>query len=110
VSTGPEVKAFRRPHTPFSCPRWNAPIIKYDNLRFGRRLLLVTDALASRKGLNRSKLVALAIRQMLEREAESEATPVKGGAGVAAAIGADPQPPTPNSPPPTPHLPRLAVV
>ena len=34
-----------------------------------KRLLLVTDALAKRKGLNRSKLVALAIREMLEREA-----------------------------------------
>jgi len=53
-----------------------------------RRLLLVTDALARRKGLDRSKLVALAIRQMLEREAETEATPVKGARGVTTAIGA----------------------
>jgi len=34
-----------------------------------KRLLLVTDALARRKGLDRSKLVAKAIREMLEREA-----------------------------------------
>jgi hypothetical protein len=34
-----------------------------------KRLLLVTDALARRKGLDRSKLVAQAIREMLEREA-----------------------------------------
>src|SRR4051812_15504811 len=36
-----------------------------------RRLLLVTDALARRKGLDRSKLIAVAIREMLEREAKS---------------------------------------
>jgi hypothetical protein len=34
-----------------------------------KRLLLVTDALAKRKGLDRSKLIALAVREMLEREA-----------------------------------------
>jgi len=34
-----------------------------------KRLLLVTDSLAKRKGLDRSKLIALAIREMLEREA-----------------------------------------
>ena len=37
-----------------------------------KRLLLVTDALARRKGLDRSKLVALAIRELLEREASEE--------------------------------------
>ena len=34
-----------------------------------KRLLLVTDSLAKRKGLDRSKLIALAIRELLEREA-----------------------------------------
>lgn len=34
-----------------------------------KRLLLVTDSLAKRKGLDRSKLIAQAIREMLEREA-----------------------------------------
>ena len=38
-----------------------------------KRLLLVTDALARRKGLDRSKLVALAIREMLERDANANA-------------------------------------
>jgi len=37
-----------------------------------KRLLLVTDALARRKGLDRSKLIALAIREILEREAASK--------------------------------------
>ena len=37
-----------------------------------KRLLLVTDALAKRKGLDRSKLVAHAIREMLRREAEEK--------------------------------------
>ena len=36
-----------------------------------KRLLLVTDALAKRKGLDRSKLIAQAIREMLVREASS---------------------------------------
>ncbi len=37
-----------------------------------KRLLLVTDALAKRKGLDRSKLVAQAIREMVAREAAGQ--------------------------------------
>jgi hypothetical protein len=43
-----------------------------------KRLLLVTDALARRKGLDRSKLIARAIREMLEREASEKGHPTAG--------------------------------
>ncbi len=36
-----------------------------------KRLRIVTDAMAKRRGLDRSKLIALAIREMLEREAKA---------------------------------------
>ena len=43
-----------------------------------KRLLQVTDALARRKGLDRSKLVALAIREMLAAQATDENTAKNG--------------------------------
>lgn len=49
-----------------------------------KRLLLVTDALAKRHGLDRSKLIALAIRQMLEREAASDTASAKGVSSASA--------------------------
>jgi metal-responsive CopG/Arc/MetJ family transcriptional regulator len=44
-----------------------------------KRLLLVTDALARRKGLDRSKLIALAIRELIEREAASSSSSAQSG-------------------------------
>jgi hypothetical protein len=52
-----------------------------------KRLLLVTDALARRKNLDRSKLIALAIREMLEREAVAGKTGLKPVAFVRSSAG-----------------------
>lgn len=46
-----------------------------------KRLLIVTDALAKRKGLDRSKLIAQAIREMLEREAQANVRAAATGPG-----------------------------
>ena len=45
-----------------------------------KRLLLVTDALARRQGLDRSKLIARAIREMIEREASAADSSARAGA------------------------------
>ena len=53
-----------------------------------KRLRMVTDALARRKGVDRSKLIAQAIREMLEREARpSGETPAPATPALAVARG-----------------------